>query len=81
MLTAQVTVTMGDRVTAIMAVMLPLITAAGTPLHITVDTGRVTMLPPTMVPGTGALFAPHTHTTALGTIAGIVTVGDRQVRR
>ena len=42
--------------------------------------GRVTMLPPIMV-GTGALFAPHTHTTALGTIAGIVIVGDRQARR
>jgi hypothetical protein len=26
-----------------------------------------------------ALFAPHTNTTALGTIAGIVTVGDGQV--
>jgi hypothetical protein len=26
-----------------------------------------------------ALFAPHTDTTALGTIAGIVTVGDSQV--
>jgi hypothetical protein len=65
---------MVDRVTAIMAVMLPLITA-GTPLHITVDTGRVTMLPPTMVPGTGALFAPHTRT-ALDTMAGMVIAGD-----
>jgi hypothetical protein len=27
--------------------------------------------------GTGAWFAPHTHTTAIGTIAGIVTVGDQ----
>ena len=34
--------------------------------------------PPTMVRDIDALFAPHTHTTALGTIAGIVTVGDRQ---
>src|ERR1700730_10006099 len=34
--------------------------------HTTADMDRVT-----------ALFAPHTHTTAVGTIAGIVTVGDR----
>jgi hypothetical protein len=79
----------GGRVTAIMAAMLPLITTGtpqrtmttATPPHITADTGRVTMLLPIMVPGTGALFAPHTPTTALGTMAGIVIVGDRQGRR
>ena len=51
---------------------MPLLIAAGTPQrtatlpHTMADMDRVT-----------ALFAPHTHTTALGTIAGIVTVGDR----
>jgi hypothetical protein len=62
---------MADRGTATMAAM-PLLIMAGTPQrtatlpHTTADMDRVT-----------ALFAPHTHTTALGTIAGIVTVGDR----
>jgi hypothetical protein len=65
---------------AIMAAMVPLITA-GTPPHITVDTGRVTMLPPTMVPGTGALFAPDTRT-ALDTMAGMAGMaGDGEARR
>src|ERR1700733_16180181 len=68
-LTAEVAVTMADPDMAIMAAMVPLITAAGTP-RCTVDMGRVTMLPPTMVPGTGALFAPHTRT-ALDTMAGV----------
>jgi hypothetical protein len=55
-----------------MAAMPPLITA-GTPQRTTTAT-----LPPTMVLGIGV----HTHTTvALGTIAGIVTVGDREARR
>jgi hypothetical protein len=65
---------MADRVTAIMAVMLPA-TTAGTPLHITVDTDRVTMLLPTMVPGTGALFAPDMPT-ALDTMAVMVIAGN-----
>ena len=34
--------------------------------------------PPIMVPGTGALFAPGTHTLAPGTIAVIVIDDDRQ---
>jgi hypothetical protein len=29
-----------------------------------------------MVPSTGAFFVPHTRTTALGIIAGIVIAGD-----
>src|SRR6476660_4153515 len=81
---AQVTVTMADRGTAIMAAMPQRITA-GTPQrttttatlpHTTADMDRVTMLPPIMVPGTGALFARHTRTMALGTIAGIVIAGE-----
>ena len=44
----------------------------------TADIDRVTMLPPIMVPGTGALFAPGTHTLAPGTIAVIVIDDDRQ---
>jgi hypothetical protein len=48
------------------------ITTMATPPHTTADTGRVTM-----VPGIGALFAPHTPTTALGTIAVIAIAGDR----
>ncbi len=70
---ARVTVTMADRGTATMAAM-PLLITAGTPQR-TTTTGT---LPPTMVLGIGV----HTHTTvALGTIAGIVTVGDRKARR
>src|SRR6476660_9655112 len=85
---AQVTATMVDRVMAIrvMAIMaaMPLrITAAtpqrttttATPPLTTADTG-LTMV----VPCIGALFAPHTPTTALGTIAGIAIAGDRQRR-
>jgi len=81
-------VTTADRGTATMAAMPPLITEGtpqriteGTPQrpatlqHTTAGMDRVTMLPPITVPGTGA------HTTALGTIAGIKTAGDRQVRR
>jgi hypothetical protein len=69
----RVTVTMADRGTATMAAM-PLFITAGTPQHTT----TTATLPPTMVLGIGV----HTHTTvALGTIAGIVTVGDRKVRR
>jgi hypothetical protein len=75
--TAQVTVTTADRVTAIMAAMPPLITV-GTPQHTTADTDRVTMLPPIMVPATGALFAPHTRTTAPGIMAGMGIAGDGQ---
>ena len=83
---AQVTVTMADRGTAIMAAMPLRITAGNTPQrttttatlpHTTADIDRVTMLPPIMVPGTGALFAPHTRTMALGTIGA----GDRPARR
>jgi hypothetical protein len=85
---ARVTVTMADQGTAIMAA-TPVLTAdtpqrtttAATLPHTTADIDRVTMLPPIMVPGTGALFAPHTRTMALGTIAGIAIVGDRQARR
>jgi hypothetical protein len=60
-----------NRGTATMAAM-PLLITAGTPQ-------RTATLPPTMadMDRVTALFAPHTHTTALGTIAGIVTVGDR----
>ena len=74
---------MADRA---MAAMLQLITA-GTPrrtttatlLHTTAaDIDRVTMLPPIIVPGTGALFAPGTHTMAPGTIPVIVIDNDRQ---
>ena len=76
---------MADRGTATRAAMLLLITA-GTPqrtatatlLRTTADIDRVTMLPPIMVPGTGALFAPDTHTMAPGTIAVIVIDDDRQ---
>src|SRR5580704_9537389 len=72
---------MADRVTAIMAAMPLRITAAtpqrttttATPPHTTAGTGRGTML----VPGIGALFAPHTPTTDLATIAGIAIAGDR----
>jgi hypothetical protein len=68
---ARVTVTMADRGTATMAAM-PLLITAGTPQRTTAT------LPPTMVLGIGV----HTHTTVgLGTIAGIVTVGDRKARR
>ena len=70
-----------------MAAMLLLITA-GTPrrtttatlLHTTADIDRVTMLPPIIVPGTGALFAPGTHTMAPGTIPVIVIDNDRRRR-
>src|SRR6266850_6950694 len=74
---------MADRVTATMAAMPQLTTAAtpqrttttATPLRITADTGRATTLPPTMVPATGALFAPHMPT-ARGSIAGMVIAGN-----
>src|SRR5580765_6552368 len=76
---AQVTATMVDRVMAIrvMAIMaaMPLRITAATPPLTTADTG-LTMV----VPCIGALFAPHTPTTALGTIAGIAIAGDRQRR-
>ena len=73
-----------DRVTDIMAVTRQATTAAtprctattATRPHIMADTGQVTMLQATMVPGTGASFAEHTPM-ALGIIAGIVTAGDR----
>ena len=77
---------MADGRTAIMAAMLPVITAAATPQRTTTvtlppimaDIDRATMLPPTMVLGIGG----HTHTTvALGTTVGIVTVGDRKAQR
>ena len=76
-----------DLVTAIMAATRQVITVAtpqrtattATLLHTTADTGRVTMLQATMVPGTGASFAEHTPT-APGIIAGIVTAGDRHGR-
>ena len=55
----------------------PAYTTATLP-HTTADIDRVTMLPPIMVPGTGALFAPGTHTMAPGTIAVIVIDDDRQ---
>ena len=60
---------MADRATATMAAMLQLITA---------DIDRVTMHPPIMVPGTGALFAPGMHTMAPGTIPVIDIDDDRQ---
>src|SRR5437868_8994238 len=78
---ARATVTTADRGTAIMAdqamamAAMPLLTTAGTPQH------TATLPHTTADMGTGALFAPHTHTTALGIIAGIVTVGDRHGAR
>jgi hypothetical protein len=66
---------MADPDMVIMAAMLPVIMAEGTPRRITVDTGRATMLPPTTVPGTGALFAPHTPT-VLDTMAGTIIAGE-----
>jgi hypothetical protein len=68
---ARATVTTADRGTATMAAMPPLI-MAGTPQ-------RTATLPHITAAMDTALFAPHTDTTALGTIAGIVTVGDSQV--
>jgi hypothetical protein len=81
---APVTVTMAVRGTASMAGMRLLITtgpprptAMATLPHITADTRRA-MLPPTMVPGTAALFGPPARTAALViTIAGIA--GDGQL--
>src|SRR5260370_38695725 len=76
---------MADRVTAIMPLRITAATpqrptTTATPPHTTADTGRVTMLPSTMVPGIGALFAPPTPTTAPGPFAGIPIVGDSQRR-
>ena len=77
------TATTADRGTSTMVAM-PLLITAGTPQRtatatlpdITADTHRAIMLPP-MVMGIGALFAPHTRTMAVDTIAG----GDRHARR
>jgi energy-converting hydrogenase Eha subunit A len=69
---------MATRVTVTMAATRPLITM-GTPLRTMADTPRATMPRPIMVLGTGVLSVPHTHiTAALGTIVGIVAIGDRR---
>ena len=64
---------------------MPLHITVGTPQHMAMATPlrRIAMatLPHTTADmGTGAWFAPHMHTVA-DTIAGIGTVGDRQLRR
>src|SRR6476659_9656240 len=54
-------------------------TMAAMPLHIMAGTPRTATLPHITAAMDTALFAPHTNTTALGTIAGIVTVGNSRV--